>query len=130
MELQNLLETAKKAMQNAYAPYSKFKVGAALLGKSGTVYIGCNVENRSFGATICAERAALTAAISNGEQAFEAVAVVSSGKVAVAPCGLCRQMLSEFSPKMMVFYKSTSLAEVKSANLNELFPDAEIPLDL
>ena len=85
-----LCKEAVKAMENAYAPYSKFKVGAALLTKSGKVYTGCNIENASFTPTVCAERTAVFKAVSEGEREFEMLAVTAS------PCGLCRQVLAEF----------------------------------
>lgn len=91
-----LMEKAIEAMRYAYAPYSDFSVGAALLAKSGKVYLGCNVENASFGATICAERTALVKAISEGEREFVAIAIACGARTKLFPCGICRQMLSEF----------------------------------
>lgn len=92
--IQVLLEVAANTRQLAYAPYSHYHVGAALLGESGVVYGGCNVENAAYPMSICAERAALTKAISEGEQKFLAIAVIT--KDGGSPCGACRQMLSEF----------------------------------
>jgi cytidine deaminase len=92
-----LLELAEQAKENAYVPYSKFKVGAALLTKSGKVYTGCNVEVASFGATNCAERTAIFKAISEGETEFEKIAVASSNDDETFPCGICRQVIVEFS---------------------------------
>ncbi len=91
-----LVQRAAQVRERAYAPYSHYSVGAALLGKSGRIYTGCNVENASFGLTICAERAAVLKAISEGEKEFQAVAVVTSN--GGAPCGACRQVLFEFMP--------------------------------
>jgi len=91
-----LIQAALQARLAAYAPYSNFKVGAALLGKSGRIYTGCNVENASYAATICAERAAAVKAVSEGEREFEALAVVAEGEDPVSPCGICRQFLAEF----------------------------------
>ena len=95
MKYRELYENACDMLPRAYAPFSKFKVGAALLSKSGEVFTGVNVENSSFGATICAERTAFVKAISEGEREFEAIAVVSSEGEAW-PCGICRQFMKEF----------------------------------
>lgn len=89
-----LVEMARQARERAYAPYSRFPVGAALLGHSGRVYTGCNVENASYPLTICAEQTAVTKAISEGEREFEAIAVISA--TGATPCGACRQILREF----------------------------------
>ena len=98
--MKELVLQAEKAMENAYAPYSGFRVGAALLTKSGKVYLGCNIENAAFSPTICAERTAVAKAVSEGEREFAAIAVVGGkdGKIAgiCPPCGVCRQVLSEF----------------------------------
>lgn len=91
-----LIQAALQAREAAYAPYSQYKVGAALLGKSGRIYTGCNVENASYGATICAERVAAVKAVSEGEQTFEALAVATDGDEPGSPCGICRQFLAEF----------------------------------
>lgn len=94
-----LLQCAFKAMEMAYAPYSNFKVGAALLTESGKIYTGCNIENLSFGATVCAERVAIFKAISEGEKSFTKIAIVSSSGEETFPCGICRQVMIEFMPK-------------------------------
>lgn len=96
-----LINYAKKAMNNAYAPYSNFCVGAALLTDDGTVYTGCNIENSSFGATICAERTAAVKAVSEGHRRFTKIAIVSKAGGYTYPCGICRQFLSEFSDENM-----------------------------
>lgn len=97
-EINNILiENAKEVMKNAYCPYSKFQVGAAILGSNDKIYTGCNVENSSFGATICAERGAMMKAVSDGCTHIKAVAIVSSSQEKTYPCGICRQFLGEFS---------------------------------
>lgn len=97
-----LLEKAKEMLAFAYAPYSKFRVGAALLGKSGNIYTGCNIENASYGACLCAERAAIAKGVSQGETEFLRIAVVSSQGEFTYPCGICRQVLWEFMPDGIV----------------------------
>ena len=96
-----LVLAAKDAMENAYSPYSGFKVGAAVLGKNGAVYSGCNVENASYGATICAERNAICHGVACGESEFTAVAVVSNGDMPY-PCGICLQVMCELAPNACV----------------------------
>jgi cytidine deaminase len=98
-DLSRLLEKARHAAEESYSPYSHFRVGAALLCKDGTVFVGTNVENRSYGLTNCAERSAVFSAVSAGKKGFEAIAVFTpDSAAAVAPCGACRQVLSEFAP--------------------------------
>ncbi|HAH95733.1 MAG TPA: cytidine deaminase [Firmicutes bacterium] len=99
---QELLEMAAAARKHAYIPYSGFAVGAALLGKSGRVYTGCNIENASYSVTVCAERTALLKAISEGEREFTDLAVVCDTPVPSSPCGVCRQFLTEFAPQCRV----------------------------
>jgi len=123
---EDLLSAAKAAMQNAYAPYSKFKVGAALRTASGRIFTGCNVENASYGAAVCAERVAVCKAVSEGEREFEAIAVVSSAGLPTPPCGICRQTLYEFSEDMRVIVEDGSGARVY--RLYELFPEGRLPL--
>ncbi len=119
-----LIDLAIKARKKAYAPYSHYKVGAALLGKSGTVYTGCNVENASYGHTICAERTAVVKAVSEGETEFEAIAVVT--KNSGSPCGACRQVLSEFAPGLIVYIADKD-GEFRTATLKDLLPDSFTP---
>ena len=98
----NLIEMANNAMANSYSPYSRFKVGAAVECADGPVFTGCNVENAAFRATICAEAAAVAAAVSAGHRSFKRIAVISEGAAYCFPCGECRQILNEFSPEMEV----------------------------
>ena len=117
-----LIEKAQEAMGNAYVKYSNFKVGAALLTKSGKIYTGCNIENSSYGATICAERVAMVKAISEGEREFEAIAVASDLKGFTYPCGICRQFLSEWGLDIKVITKSGDKVRVHA--VGELLPEA------
>ena len=91
-----LLDKAKEAMVYSYSPYSRFKVGACVLTKDGHIYTGCNIENSSFGATNCAERTAIFKAVSEGRKEFAKIAIVSSSGLKTYPCGICRQVMSEF----------------------------------
>ena len=97
-----LIETAADVMENSYSPYSRFKVGAAIECSDGTVYTGCNIENVAFGATLCAEAVAISAAVSAGKRQFRRIAIISDGTSYCVPCGTCRQMLNEFSPDIEV----------------------------
>ena len=98
MDTEKLVKAARSVMEQAYAPYSGFKVGAAVLGGSGAIYTGCNVENASYGLTVCAERAAVSNAVGAGEREIRAVAVANSSGKPAFPCGACRQVMAEFSP--------------------------------
>lgn len=115
-----LYDIAQTVSRNAYAPYSGFKVGAALLTEDGRVYSGVNIENSSYGATICAERTAFVKAISEGEKQFTAIAVYAEGEEAI-PCGICRQFMYEFAPEIMVI-TGTSRDELNVRTLAELLP--------
>jgi len=116
---EELIKRASLAQSQAYAPYSGFKVGAAILTEDGEVYSGCNVENASSGLTICAERVALFKAVSAGKRRFKAVAIYAD-RLAY-PCGACLQALAEFSPEMEV-YLASSKGEAKRLNLKDLLP--------
>ena len=118
----NLIDTARKAMENAYAPYSKIKVGAALLTSSGKTYTGCNIENASYGLTVCAERVAVGCAVSQGEKNFIAIAVVNSTEKIITPCGACLQVLSEFSKNLQIILVSAK-NEIIRTDLKNLFPE-------
>lgn len=118
----SLEAAARKAQQQAWAPYSKFRVGAALEAEDGTVFTGCNVENASYGLTICAERAALVSAVTAGARRFRRVVVVTDSEPPAAPCGACRQVLAEFGTDLMV--ESISGGSRRSWRLDQLLPDA------
>jgi cytidine deaminase len=116
-----LAASACSVRRRAYAPYSKFLVGAALSSVDGEVFLGCNVENASYGLTICAERAATLAAVSAGRRQFDLLAVATSG--GAAPCGACRQFLSEFSPDLPILLVDADQQEiVAQVRLAELLP--------
>lgn len=119
-----LISYAKKAMGNAYAPYSGFCVGAAILTSEGEVFTGCNVENSSYGATICAERCAIIKAISEGYTSFTKIAIVSSGNNLTFPCGICRQFLAEFMQDDGIVVLCDSKDEIKEFELSSLLPHA------
>jgi cytidine deaminase len=116
-----LLASARETMEKAYAPYSGFRVGAALLADDGSVHTGCNVENASYGLTICAERTAVAAAVARGASGFRRIAIVSDGTGTVAPCGACRQVLSELAPGIGIV--SEGGGERREWTLDELLPE-------
>ena len=116
-----LRAAAEDAMRHAYAPYSQFRVGAALQGADGSIYSGCNVENSSYPAGMCAERSALGAAVSAGCQEFTALAIVSEADTPTPPCGMCRQALVEFAPNLQVTSYGAAGSSVQW-NLAELLP--------
>ena len=123
MTREELIEEAFKAMENSYAPYSNFHVGAAVLPKDGKVFWGANIENASFGATNCGERSAIFAAYSNGyrKDTIKALAIVSDGDRIAAPCGICRQVLSELITGDTPIYLSNRKDEMDTC-MNELLP--------
>ncbi|MBQ3272346.1 MAG: cytidine deaminase [Solobacterium sp.] len=123
MTKEELIAEAFKAMENAYAPYSKYHVGAAVLTADGTVFWGANIENASYGATNCAERSAVFAAYSRGyrKDTIEALAIVSDGERIAAPCGICRQVLSELLKGDTPIYLSNGYDEM-TTNMTELLP--------
>ncbi len=119
-----LIASAATARERAYAPYSQFKVGAALKAKSGRVYTGCNVENAAYGPSMCAERTAVFKAVSEGEREFEAIAVVTEN--GASPCGSCRQVMMEFAPDMLVIIADTQ-GRARSTTVRDLLPDGFTP---
>lgn len=123
-----LIQKAIEGQQNAYAPYSKYRVGSALLTKSGTIYTGCNVENASTGLGICSERCAVFKAVSEGDTEFEAIVIVT--KDGGMPCGACRQVLNEFNPEMIVVtIDETGKAHLETT-LDQLLPHPFGPANL
>ena len=122
MEDKELIAAAKKYRENAYAPYSKFKVGAAVLTKKGNVYGGCNIENSSFPVTNCAERTAIFKAVSEGEQEFAAIALIADTPGPCSPCGACRQVMVEFKIPRIIM--ANMKGEVKVVTLEEIMPYA------
>lgn len=118
-DLQELYERASDAARQAYAPYSGFSVGAAIRTEDGSIFTGCNVENASYGLTLCAERVAAGSALAAGHRVFDAVAISVSGAHG-APCGACRQFLAEFGPSMTVVFPSA--AKMQHTTLDQLLP--------
>ena len=118
---QQLLDQARRAREAAYAPYSNFKVGAAVLTAAGEIFSGGNVENASLGATVCAERVAIFTAVAAGHRDLTALAVMADTPEPVAPCGPCLQVLAEFSPDCRVLMATTA-GKTRRANLKELLP--------
>jgi cytidine deaminase len=123
-----LIDAAMTARQRAYSPYSGYAVGAALLTASGAVYSGCNIEIASYGATVCAERTAAFKAVSEGERAWRAIAVVTSN--GAAPCGICRQVLYEFAPALTVVVADAQGRVVWEGPLGDLLPQGFGPQKL
>lgn len=126
MKAEELIDLAKEAMTHAYVPYSGFKVGAALLCKDGTVYQGCNIENASYGPTICAERTAIFKAVYDGQRDFEAIAVCG-GKDGIItgmapPCGVCRQVMREFCRDDFIIYMIGPNGSYERRTLAEILP--------
>ena len=128
MKPQELIQRAREAMGRAYAPYSGFQVGAALLGRSGRVYTGCNVENAAYGPSNCAERTAVFKAVSEGERQFAAIAIVGGPGGAIQdfcpPCGVCRQVLREFCADDFSIHLANGAGEIRTFTLAQLLPES------
>lgn len=125
MEAEQLIKAAIEAKEHAYAPYSNFRVGAALLTKGGKVYQGCNIENAAYSPTNCAERTAFFKAVYEGEREFEAIAINGDGDDYLFPCGVCRQVMAEFcDPDTFLIYVSKKNGAYQKYTLAELFPGA------
>lgn len=125
MEAEQLIKAAIEAKEHAYAPYSNFRVGAALLTKGGKVYQGCNIENAAYSPTNCAERTAFFKAVYEGEREFEAIAINGDGDAYLFPCGVCRQVMAEFcDPDTFLIYVSKKSGAYQKYTLAELFPGA------
>jgi cytidine deaminase len=118
-----LISAASRARENAHAPYSQFRVGAALRANSGRIFTGCNIENSSFGLTLCAERVAVFKALSEGERRFDAIAVVADTERLTPPCGACRQILWEFCRDAEVVLANLS-GQITMRRVPDLLPDA------
>ncbi|MEH7374760.1 MULTISPECIES: cytidine deaminase [Bacillaceae] len=130
MEKNDLIVEAKKAREFAYVPYSKFKVGAALLSKDGQVYHGCNIENASYSMTNCAERTALFKAYSEGVKQFDSLVVVADTEGPVSPCGACRQVISELCDAEMEVVLTNLKGDILKLKVKDLLPGAFSPKDL
>jgi cytidine deaminase len=124
-----LIEKARAAASRAYSPYSRFRVGAALVAESGAVFTGCNVENASYGLTICAERSAVFHMVAAGETAFDRIVIYTPTATPTAPCGACRQVLNEFNPDAEVLSLCDG-PDVLRSTVRELLPGAFGPANL
>ncbi|HHX01490.1 MAG TPA: cytidine deaminase [Firmicutes bacterium] len=124
MEYRWLIDHAIQALEHAYAPYSKFKVGAAVLGSSGKIYLGCNIENAAYSPTNCAERTAIFKAVSEGETSFKALAVVADTTAVITPCGVCRQVMAEFFDDQVIIVLANLHGQVEETTIAKLLPGA------
>jgi len=129
IEDKELVKLAIEARNKSYSPYSKFKVGAALLTSEGNIYTGCNIESSSFSPTICAERTALAKAVSSGDKNFVKIAIIGSADEYTYPCGVCRQFLREFANDMEIIIAKNE-NEFKKTSLTKLLPNSFGPEDL
>lgn len=128
-QLDKLMQEAIEASKKAYAPYSNFPVGAALITADGTIFSGCNVENKSFGLTNCAERTAIFKAISEGAKGIDTLVIYTPTQKPIAPCGACRQVISEFSSSARIVSICATDKKIDST-INDLHPNPEFPVDL
>lgn len=121
---EKLIALAQTARTRAYAPYSNFSVGAALLTAKGNVYLGCNIENAAYGPSNCAERTAIFKAVSEGERDFAALAVVADVERPIAPCGVCRQVMTEFFTDQVEIYLANGSGQYQQTTISQLLPGA------
>lgn len=124
VEIKNLIRLANDAKDRAYAPYSNFKVGACIKGASGAYYLGCNVENASIGASVCAERAAIYKAISEAERGFDVLAIITSGEQPSVPCGMCMQVIAELCDPDMPIISANRAGKYALYYAGDLLPHA------
>lgn len=130
MNKQELMQLSITARETAYTPYSKFNVGAALLTEDGEVFLGCNIENASYGLANCAERTAIFKAVSEGKRKFVAIAVSGDTDGPISPCGACRQVIAEFCAPTMPVYLTNLKGDVLETTVETLLPGAFTPEDL
>lgn len=130
MDYKNLISVALKAREKAYVPYSNFKVGAAIITEDGSVYSGCNIENASYGATNCAERTAIFKAVSEGHNKIKALAVVGDTSTYTYPCGICRQVISEFAEENTPIILAKNEKDYLIKTLEDILPGAFTKRDL
>lgn len=128
--IESFVSEAKKAMAQAYVPYSKFQVGAVLEGKSGAVYHGCNIENAAYTPSCCAERVAIFKAVSSGEKEFSKIVVIGDTDTPIAPCGVCRQVMNEFFDESTKIFLTNLNGDMKETTINGLLPHSFGPKDL
>lgn len=130
IEIKKMIQLAMDAKDRAYTPYSKYNVGACVRGESGAYYLGCNIENASFGLTLCAERVAMFKGISDCEKAFQAIAIVADDIHMPYPCGACRQVMVEFCQPTMPVIIANRRGEYEEYTLNDILPHAFGPSNL
>lgn len=121
---EKLIEESLTARENAYVPYSNFPVGAALLGEDGEIYLGCNIENSSYGLSNCAERTAIFKAVSKGVKNFKAIAITGDTDGPISPCGACRQVIAEFCKSDMPVYLTNIKGDLQETTVGKLLPGA------